>query len=80
MRSPVKDPGPAATASTSISATVSPLFFSISSTMGSRVRLWVSPVACHAEAASAPSNKTAQDAAFALLSSASSFIAPPPRS
>ena len=44
MRMPVKDPGPAATATASQSRTVRPVFFSMASTMGIRVRLWVSPV------------------------------------
>ncbi len=81
IRSPVKDPGPAATAKASISAAARPQFRSMSSTMGSRVRLWVSPAACQAEARSSPPAKTAQEAAFAELSSARSFIGfPPPRS
>ena len=44
MRSPVKEPGPAATAITSASSRVCPQFFSMSCTMGSRVRLWVRPL------------------------------------
>lgn len=44
MRMPVKDPGPAATATASQSWTVRPVFFSMASTMGIRVRLWVRPV------------------------------------
>ena len=74
MRRPVKDPGPAATATASISWTDSSLLFSMSSTMGRRVRLWVRPVACQAEARSSPSDRTAQEAAFAELSNASIFI------
>ena len=80
MRSPVKDPGPAATAMAFISPHVSPLFRSISSAMGSSVRLWVRPVACHALASGAPSSSTAQEAALAELSSANSFIDLPPQS
>ena len=44
MRIPVKDPGPAATATASMSAMVSSVFFKMPSTMGIRVRLWVRPV------------------------------------
>ncbi len=44
MRSPVKEPGPAATAITSTSFRDAPQFFSMLSTRGSRVRLWVSPL------------------------------------
>ena len=44
MRMPVKDPGPAATATAPQSWTVRPVFFSMVSTMGIRVRLWVRPV------------------------------------
>ena len=44
MRTPVKDPGPAETATASRSAALMPVFFSRSSTRGIRVRLWVSPV------------------------------------
>ena len=44
MRSPVKDPGPAATAITSTSSREVPQFFSRSRAMGSRVRLWVRPL------------------------------------
>ena len=39
MRSPVKEPGPAATATTSTSAGAAPQFFSRSPHMGMRVRL-----------------------------------------
>ena len=44
IRTPVKDPGPAETATASRSARAMPVFFSKSSTRGIRVRLWVSPV------------------------------------
>ncbi len=49
----------------------------MSSTMGSRVRLWVRPADCQAEANTCPSSNTAQEAALAELSSASSFMVPP---
>ena len=77
MRNPVKDPGPAATAIPSTSRRAQPLFRSMSSTMGSRVRLWVRPADCQAEASTCPSSNTAQEAALAELSSASSFMVPP---
>ena len=44
MRTPVKEPGPAATAITSMSCRASPVFFSRSDTMGMRVAEWVSPL------------------------------------
>lgn len=44
MRIPVKEPGPTATATASQSRTVRPVFFSMPSTMGIKVRLWVRPV------------------------------------
>ena len=80
MRSPVKEPGPAATAMASISERVNSLFFSMSSTMGIKVRLWVRPVACQAVARGIPSCSTAQEAAFAVVSSARIIIGTPPLS
>ena len=44
MRSPVKEPGPLATAIRSISDRLTPQLFSIPSHRGIRVRLWVSPL------------------------------------
>ena len=44
MRMPVKDPGPAATAMTSISSRVRPVFFKRSAAMGIRVAEWVRPL------------------------------------
>ena len=44
MRMPVKEPGPWATAKRSTLSSDSSAFFSISSAMGSRVRLWVRPL------------------------------------
>ena len=44
MRTPVKEPGPTATAMTSISSRVRPVFFRRSAAMGMRVAEWVSPV------------------------------------
>ena len=44
MRSPVKEPGPAATAITSTCSSPVPQLFSRSRAMGSRVRLWVRPL------------------------------------
>ena len=44
MRTPVKEPGPAATATTSTSPGVRARVFSISWAMTIRVWLWVSPV------------------------------------
>ena len=44
MRSPVKEPGPTATAITSTCSSPVPQLFSRSRTMGSRVRLWVRPL------------------------------------
>ena len=44
IRRPVKLPGPAATASRSMSASDCSLSRSMASTSGIRVRLWVSPV------------------------------------
>ena len=43
MRMPVKEPGPRATATASTSESFVSVFFSMSSTMGSSVRLCVSP-------------------------------------
>ena len=79
MRRPVKEPGPAATATASISSRVSSLFFSMSATMGIRVRLWVRPVHCQAVASGAPSRSTAQEAALAVVSRARIVIGTPPR-
>lgn len=44
MRIPVKDPGPTATATAPSSSMRKSAFFSMDSTMGISVRLWVSPV------------------------------------
>ena len=44
MRSPVKEPGPAATAIRSISSNAAPQLSSICSSMGIRVRLWFRPL------------------------------------
>ena len=44
MRSPVKLPGPAATAINPMSLAVSPAFFSMLSISGIRVTLWVRPI------------------------------------
>ncbi len=80
MRRPVKEPGPAATAMTSISWGVSSAFCSMDSTMGISVRLWVRPVAWSARQSSFPSRSTAQEADRAELSMAKIFIGPsPPR-
>ena len=43
MRNPVKLPGPAATAINAISCAVMPAFFSMVSTIGISVTLWVNP-------------------------------------
>ena len=68
MRMPVKDPGPTATAMASQAARLRSAFFSIPSTMGMRVRLWVRPLHWKAEAKSAPSSVTAAEQAFAEVS------------
>ena len=44
IRSPVKLPGPAATAINPMSLAVSPAFFSMLSISGIRVTLWVRPI------------------------------------
>ena len=44
IRIPVKDPGPVATAMTSISSSFSPVFSSRAVTMGIRVAEWVRPL------------------------------------
>ena len=44
MRRPVNEPGPAATATASISASVRSAFLSMASTIGISVREWVRPV------------------------------------
>ena len=81
MRSPVKDPGPAATAMRSKSATVRPQWASSSSVMGRRVWLWVKPVSRKDWAIRASSSHRATEAAVAEDSSARIFMgAPPPLS
>ena len=74
MRSPVKDPGPAATATTSTSGSVCPLLTSILSTMGSSVRLWVRPLFCPFWAKMEPSSHSAAEQAVAEDSMANIFI------
>ena len=75
MRRPVKDPGPTATAMASMSERARALFCSMASTIGIRVRLWVRPVCCQAEAMGVPSSATAQETALAEVSKARIFIA-----
>ncbi len=79
MRTPVKDPGPAATATTSIPSRVRPVFFSRSAAMGIRVAEWVSPLFWKDWASSRSSSVTATEAVTAEVSSAMIFINPPPR-
>ena len=79
MRMPVKDPGPTATATASQAVRVRSAFFSIPSTMGMRVRLWVSPLHWKAEASRAPSSVTAAEQAFAEVSMDRILTASPPQ-
>ena len=79
MRRPVKEPGPAATAMISTPVRVSPQFFKRSFTIGSRVRLWVSPLHWKDWASSAPSRHRAAEQAVAEDSRAKMFTGPPPR-
>ena len=74
MRTPVKEPGPAATASTSISVRAVWLLRSMSCTMGIKVWLWVSRVFTPASARMSPSRVIAQDAGPAELSIANIFM------
>lgn len=74
MRTPVKEPGPAATASTSISVRAVWLLRSMSCTMGIKVWLWVSRVFTPASARMSPSCVIAQDAGPAELSIANIFM------
>ena len=80
IRSPVKDPGPAATATTSISSSVSPQFSRRSRHMGISVRLCVRPLCWKDWAKSVSSSHTATEAAVAEDSRAKIFISLPPRS
>ena len=75
MRSPVKEPGPAATAMRSTWAGVRPQAFSRSRAMGSRVWLWVRPVWRKAWARRVSSSHRATEAAVAEDSRAKIFIA-----
>ena len=79
MRTPVKEPGPAATAITSMSCRASPVFFSRSDTMGMRVAEWVSPLFWKDWASSRSSSVTAAEAVTAEVSNARIFTDPPPR-
>ena len=79
MRTPVNDPGPAATATTSISSSVRPVFFSRPDTMGIRVAEWVSPLFWKDWASSLSSSVTATLAVTAEVSSAIIFTALPPQ-
>ena len=79
MRTPVKEPGPWATASRFTSLRLSSAFLSMSSPMGSSVRLWVRPLHWVYWLRSFPSFSSAADAAFAVDSNARISIAPPPQ-
>ena len=74
IRMPVKDPGPCAHAIRSISFSETPVFFSMSSAIGSRVLLCVSPLHWIDCANSSPSRTSAAEAAFAEDSKASVSI------
>ena len=81
MRTPVNDPGPAATAMTSASSSLAPQRWSICSSMGMRVTLWVRPLFWKAEAMSRSSSHSATEQAVADVSRAMIFILlPPPES
>ena len=71
MRMPVNEPGPRATATASTSASFVSVFFKRSSTMGSSVRLCVSPEHWVYCPRSSPSRQSAAEAAFAEDSSPS---------
>ena len=78
MRMPVKEPGPWATAKISTLFRLSSAFFSMSSAMGSRVRLWVRPLHWLYWEIRSPSRTRATEAAFAEDSKARVSIFPPP--
>ena len=62
MRTPVKEPGPCATAITSTSDRATAVFFNRSSAIGSSVRLCVSALTCVLCASSFPSRTRATEA------------------
>ncbi len=74
MRSPVKEPGPAATAITSTSDRLTSQFFNRSWAMGSRVRLWVRPLCWKDWAMSPSSSHNAAEQATAEDSNANIFM------
>ena len=78
IRSPVKEPGPAATATTSTSARVWPQCSSMDCTMGIRVREWVRPLFWKDCASKNSSSHKAAEQAAAEDSRASIFIFHPP--
>ena len=79
MRRPVKEPGPAATATTSTSSSDAPQLRSRLSAMGSRVRLWVRPLFCQDWATRTPSRHRATEQGPAEASRAKIFTGTPPR-